>query len=43
VEVEALQVVSGRRLRVRVVQQLEEVVLKRFETRAPDPSRMLQS
>jgi hypothetical protein len=31
VEEEGLQAVSGRRLKARVVQQLEEVVLKRFE------------
>jgi hypothetical protein len=42
-EEEELQVVSGRLLRVKVVQQLEEVVSTRFEMWAPDPSRMLQS
>ena len=43
VVVEVLQVASGRRMGVKVVQQLEVVVSIRFVRKAPDPSRMLQS
>lgn len=43
VVVEVLQVASGRRMGVKVVQQLEVVVSIRFVRKALDPSRMLQS